>query len=518
MAERGWLRTAWVGPLTFLLHLAGVEPQRVGQLGDDAIYLGMGRSLARSGSLAVELLPGAPEIAKYPLGWPSLIAVVESLVGSSDPWLLLALNALLWALAAQLLVDGLLPKLGAAAGERAAVGLLVAVNTVSFLLVPTAMSEPLFALALVASLSLGLGEERRGRLLALVLTGALLGLSRSAGAPLLLVGVGLALFGRRPWLGLSLGAGWVLQALSGGFQRRGVEAADPILHYYTDYGLHTAWYSGPLREGELALLVGRVQEVVGANLHAGPRSLAAFVFPADFLGVPVEGAGMVLLGVGLFGLALVGTGLCRPARPLGVLLLAYAGLFLLWTWPFSSRFWLPIAPLVFSGAVLGLGRLGRVGRMLLWPLVVLVLLGNAPTPLYRGLALLEGSAELAEADLELEEGVDWLNGQVMEGDIVIADSAALWLAGRLDCQGIELRALLPAEELIGFAFGTPPQRALGEPLERLQALAGPEAKLWLVMMGEPGPGLSPLVAQALAEGRLEPQGRVGALEVWSVRR
>lgn len=515
MLDRSRLATVWVGPLTFLVHLAGAQPQQAGQLGDDAIYLGMGRSLAKSGSLAVELLPGAPEIAKYPLGWPALIALVEGLVGTSDLWLLLGINALLWALAAQVLVDGLLPRLGARPAERAAVGLLLAVNTVSFLLVPTAMSEPLFALALVGCLSLSLGEESRGRLFALALASALLCLSRSAGSPLLLVGLALTVPGRRPRLGLALGLGWLAQAGIGLAQRSWVGAAHPVLHYYSDYGLHSTYYSEPLRSGELAMLGNRLWTVLGANLQTGPRALASFIFPADMVAMPVSGSGLVLLGALLFGAALAGTWRCRPARPLGMMLLVYASLFLLWTWPFSARFWLPVVPLVFSGAVLLLGRTGRIGSMLLWPLVGLVVVGNAFTPLYRSL---HRQAPPPAADLALEVSIDWLGGRISESDLLISDSAALWLAGRLGCQGIELRALLPAEDLIGFAFGRPPVATLSEPLARLQALAGSQATLWLVMMGEPGAGLSPLVVQAEAQGRLESRGRVGALEVWTVRR
>ena len=42
--------TFWVGPLTFLVHLAGVSPGLVGSLVDDAMYVAMGTSLAQDGS------------------------------------------------------------------------------------------------------------------------------------------------------------------------------------------------------------------------------------------------------------------------------------------------------------------------------------------------------------------------------------------------------------------------------------------------------------------------------------
>lgn len=533
--------TFWVGPLTFLVHLAGVSPGLVGSLVDDAIYVAMGTSLAQDGSLVVPLLPGAPEVAKYPLGFPAVIALLAALgvdLGAeSGLWMLLAVNAGFWAIAAQVLVDGLLPKLGAGTSERVAVGLLVAVNTVSLQLVGTAMSEPLFTFCFVSALTLAWGAAEapssRGRLAVLALAVAALGATRSVGGPLALVGVGVAFLARQPRVALAVGAGWAAQWLAGAAQRASVSAptgdALRVLHYFVSYDEHTAFYTRPLLAGDGATFIGRVTGVASRNLELGPRSLAGAFLPADFAGGAAAGTADAVSALGAVAFVVVLAAAVRwpRARPLVALLSAYVAIFILWTWPFSARFWLPIQPLVAACFVLTLARGGNVGRLLMWPVVGLIVVGNAFVPFYRVKGVLgAGGAEKSEADIALDDCTAWLAARARPEDVILGDHLGVWLARQLGTRALDFDALLPSDDHLALTLGLLDPRAeaprfareLATSFDALDTVLPESATAWVVLASRTTDDLSPTIATLAGSGGLTLAGGFGELSVWQVPR
>lgn len=464
-ARREALATAWVGPLTFLVHLLGAQPQLIGVWCDDAIYMDLGRSLASGHGLAVDTLPLSPASAKYPVGWPLLLAGLFrlGLDGRTEAggFVILAINAAFWALSAHLAANRLLPALGErGVGPRALVGLTLAINTVSLRVAITAMSEPMFTVALISAVILAFQSEsssRRAPLIGLGAAVALAGLARSVGAPLALVGAGLALLAtRRARVPGAIVAGGAVVAGVG----RLVRAAAPqprgdaatILHYYTSYDEHVRYYGGPLGAGDLAGFVGRLTQVAGYNAGLAPRSLGSFLFPADLVGLPDSGAGVAMVGVVFFALACAS--LRRPAaRPVLALILAYTAIFLCWTWPFSNRFWLPVFPLLAPLAVLGLGELGNIGRLIRGPLVALAVMGNAIVPLNLLLDRLSPGELTAAAPDEQDEDLALLRGRVGPEDVVLGSHVALWFGARVPSRAMELEALLPADDRLGLMLG-----------------------------------------------------------------
>lgn len=541
MADRSRLATLWVAPLTLVVHLAGVRPGLLGSWTDDAIYVELGRSLARGAGLVVPLLPGAPEVAKYPPGWPIVIALVDRLgvdLGTeAGLQVLLSVNALLWALGAQVVVDGLLPRLGASLAARVAVGLMLAVNTVSMQLVGAAMSEPLFTLALVTALTLawdGSPAASRWRLPALAVAVAVAGLTRSVGAPLALVGLGLAVLARRRLVALAIGAGWALQAALVGLQRGRValppEDALPVLHYFVSYGEHTAYYTDPLRAGQLGQLLERVAGVLSRNGWTAPRALAGLFLPIDYVGEGVSQAHgpMTALGVGALLLA-AGAAVRTPkARPLVALLAAYAGVFLLWTWPFSTRFWLPAFPLLAACVALTLSKGGNVGRALLWPLVLVLVAWNGVLPWYRIQHRIQAPdvAQVDPGEAALDEGTAWLASRAGPQDVLLGDRLTVWVAVRLGTRAAELAAMLRSEDHLGLMLGLVDPRAeavrlardLDSSLRALDRMLSPDAVVWIPLAASAEARTLPMLERLTAEGALTFEGQHGALRVWRLQR
>lgn len=516
MPERGD-RLPWEGPLASLLALLGARPEALGQLGDDALYLAMARGLARGEGLTLDVLPGAPSSAKFPPLYPALLAPLTGAEGPGPTgiWLILGLNALLWGLSVHRLLHHLLTALGVPAGRRAATGLLLATSALAGVLVPTAMSEPLFVLLGVLTLEAVLTGPP-ARLPLLTLLGLLLPLCRSAGLPLLALGVLLCLLGGRRPAGLALGLGLLLSLGARAIQRSLAGPAEALLGYYTGYEDHGAIYAEALAAGGAADLLAALLAVVARNAQSGARSLANALSPADLQGGTEAGAAMLLLGALALALALHGLLGHRPTRPLAALVLGQAALHLIWTWPFAPRFWLPVLPLLATGWALAPRERHRLPALVA---LGLVLLGQLPRLVQDARHHL--AAGPGEADLRLERGLDELRAARAEGDRIVAAQAAFWFGRRLALPAVELRALVPARDrgLLSYpgaapGWAGPDPAALERRLRTLAESAPAGGRLWILALGEAVP--DPLLQALAADGRVEALRR-GPLEVYRLR-
>ena len=526
--------TSWVGLLTFAVHLLDIRPGLVGVWCDDAIYVEMGASLASGHGLTVASLPFSPESAKYPIGWPALLALLSGLgvdLGSTAGLtVVLALNALMWALAAQLLVSVVVPALGGGRVEQALVGLLVAVNTVTMAIVSTAMSEAMFTLALIGSVALAaraVERPSRGALVGLSFAALAAGITRSVGGPLLLLGAALALAWRRRGVALALGLGW----LGTGAVTAAVRARTPlptgdrlsVLHYYVSYNEHIAYYTGPLADGRWAEAADRLWRTLQLNAATGLSSLGSLLFPASFVGPGPEAVNTAPLGATLLVAGAAGAVVAPRTRPALALIGAYAAIFFAWTWPFSVRFWAPIFPLLVATAVIALRQAGNVPRLLSGPLVALVVLANGIRPIYVASARLSpapGQSEVEDADLA---GEAQLQRAVRPGDVLLGTHWSLWLARRAGASGLELEALLPADDRLGVMLGQVDPIAdaprLTDALEAgLDALIRelPEGAAVFIVRSATADSaaarrVAPLVEALQARGRLTPESATEAL-------
>lgn len=466
-------------PGVFLLLATGIRPELAGVYGDDVVYLSTGQSLAAGLGPRVPELPGAPLLAKYPplFGWLLSLFPRLGLDLATDRGVaaVMVLSALAWAAAVDRLVNGLLPARGASPTERLLVALLCGVNTLLVATVPTAMTEGLYTLVLVLQLG-AVGPALAG-------LSALGGGLRSAG---LVLNLAVAPGGRR-WLPVLVGTAVAVGLTS--LARRGVPPAPDFLYYFADYRTHTAGYAEAWGSGGAVALLGRVAEVARVNAVLGASSLGELIFPlrtGGGVGDPWPyGVGLGLLAVG---------GLARRAPALLAPVLVNTALFVVWTWPFAPRFWLPVFPLVAAGAVLGLGSLGRVGRLVQVPVVALFLVGNGIVPGMQAWARLAGGTAVSAEEARLTALERWLDGALGPGDVLVGGSESLWLARRHGFQAIPLKCLLPREVMLAASLGMP--GPAGSPAEGLAGLraALPGARVWIVLPAGSAPpveGLAP---------------------------
>ncbi len=522
------LRYAWVAPLSFAVHALNVNPARLGLWGDEAIYLSLARSWGGEEGPVAACLPGSPAVTKYPWGFPALLRGLQEL-GVAETTLPIVQVAL-WALVAQVVVSGLLPRLGASPTVRVGTGLLLAVNGVTWQLAPQVMSEPAFTLLLVGACAI-LARQAPSRsalvgLAVLVFVGSSL---RGVGGLYALAGAGVALWSRRFGVAAALAAGASLAGAGSFWSPPGTAGVSPelaeLLAYYISYDVHVGWYGELAAEGGLVGLVRGLIQVAGANARLAPLSLGQFLSPESMLdeaGGP--GAGVSALG-GIFA-ALAAWGAWRCSRPVGVLLAAHVCIFLFWTWPFAIRFWLPLWGLLVPMALLGLERLPakleRGGKLAVWPVIGVLLVGSGIAPAYAALARLSSPTHAAPD--RLDRSVAAARAFLLPGDVVVGEAWVFWLLRGTQAQAVEAQLLVPFRDVLSDllrlapAHAERPRRAalFRESLFTLRRATAPENTVWVAIDPDRADPKRAWVADAERFGTLERAAEFESLWLWRV--
>ena len=453
-----------VGPLVFLAVATGIRPELAGVYGDDAIYLATGASVAAGLGPIVAELPTAPYITKYPPLYTWLLAALDRLgLGLDSAFgvgLVMALSAAAWAIAVDRLVNGIMTERGATPTERTLVAVSCGVNTLVVATVPTVMTEGLYTLILVSQL--------RATGLASGVLAFLGGGLRSAGLVL-----NLSLAGPRAWAVL---AGTAAAVGLTAWARAGWPVSADFLYYFADYRTHTSFYTDAWNGGGASALAGRIAQVVAANVQTGTSALGELVFPMRTGGAAGD---PWPYGLGVFGVAVYG--LARRAPQLLLPVVANTALFLVWTWPFAPRFWLPVYPLVVAGAVWGLAAVPRVGRLLVVPVVGLFAVGNGILPATQLYGRFAPAAEVAPAEAQLEGLERWLDGRLGAVDGFVGGPESLWLARRHAFWAIPLKSLGPRDGMLSASLGIPGPEADAGPGLRALRSSLPDVEILVVL-------------------------------------
>ncbi|MFQ5745747.1 MAG: hypothetical protein ACE5HF_00835 [Gemmatimonadota bacterium] len=393
-------RVAWTVAISLILaHIALAwigRPVGITTIQDDAHYVLLGQSL-RSFHYRDLFLPGAPPHAKYPPGYPAVLAAWGGVGGDGYGWLVL-------------------PSLAAMGGALALVfaGLKRTVSPAFALLVlaplsmnpwlvhrsATLFSEPVFML--LVFLGLWMASGSRGSLRAAAVAGAAIvaaSLTRAIGLTLVLaVAVHWALDGRVRRAVVLAGAAALVVGLWLAWTSLAPTAAVGS-SYLADA------VAGRGRPSDLPYVLALAQRVairiwqyLTTNL---PLRLAIPTIP----GTPIDNglaAGLMVVGLGP-GFVL----LTRRWRAGALYLFLYLGLLLLWPWQ-RGRFVEPILPLLAAALLLGVGRVaGLLGRR--WGLATAAVLSVALT-VAGGVKSVRAAAREAGCErLELEGSRDCLS-------------------------------------------------------------------------------------------------------------
>lgn len=309
---------------------------------DDGIYFVSAKALAGTGNYTIESLPADPPQTKYPPLWPAVLSIAWRAVphypdnlpvamGLCWLWLPLTLFAYRhWLIAAGVTDDAVL-LLGAA----------WALNPYVVLFSTTMLSEMMFTFLLLAALLCMRPQGLRWAAAAGVLAG-LAFLTRTAGVALLPAAL-LYYVTREHWKGLGLfAAGMLPPALGwiGWSMLNRTPGIDPVTLYYTNYLGH---YLANFSWGEAPVYLWK-------NLDGMLHGLGSLLLPNITQSMLDKVLAESLAIAGVIGVVR----LCRekgdsPFRPYIIFSGCYALLLLIWHFPPTERFMLPVAPLWLVG-------------------------------------------------------------------------------------------------------------------------------------------------------------------------
>ena len=330
-------------PSAWLAWTWRAMPQ-LGLYHDDAIYLVTAKSLAEGNGYRIASLPGGPYQTKYPPLYPALLAAVWRL-DPSFPANLPNVMLLAWAglVAFVFLTWRLLRAAGFSEWESGGLAAFAALSPAAVLFGLLAMSELWFGALLVASImAAGRGQAGRAGLL-----GALAFLTRSAALPLLFT-TPLTYLWRRDFRRAAVFFATMAPAVAGwqwwSLAHRAPSSQATL--FYTDY------FGFYLRDVTLAGL----PELIFFNVNLAVKAIGElFIFDTD------NGFGALTVSRVLT-TALV-SGCVRLARAgrlvhYGAFALGYTAQFLVWNYPPTQRFFLPLLPLLAAGGWRELQTLG----------------------------------------------------------------------------------------------------------------------------------------------------------------
>jgi hypothetical protein len=417
------------------------QPDMVGLLHDDGVYVSMAREIAAGhGPVDGHAPPTAPQ-TRFPPLHPLVLAAESALVGAGGPGLagahrLIAMNALWLSLALFLFLQWLVRRRGWPAAVALSAG-LAAFTLPEFVgHAQHAMSEPLFTALLMLALLLidGVGGGAGWR--RLLLAGASCGLlpvARTAGSVFVAAALLVVLLRTRRLRATALFAAaaaspWILGAI---WSALSIRSVPPV----PDSPLF-----GPPYLSLVPKSLGGVLQVAGMNVLKLGDDLLITLLP----GVPPgrgDAVGPFLLRVALLaGMALLaGVALRRRASALPWLLGAYA--LMLLPWPCAdTRLIAPVAPLAVAwlgegaAALTGTRGSGRGGAAVATAALLGLAGWNAPTTIDRVHGT-PGAAPFFGSEIPLagiEEAAAWLERSTAPDEVFAGtlDSTLFLLSGR----------------------------------------------------------------------------------------
>ncbi len=357
LTRRDKLIAAGLVVLFLIMGYVRMVPQVCGAYHDDALYVITAKALAQGLGYKLINLPQAPLQTKYPILYPGLLALVWKLWPNfpDNLWLMKGLTVLGGAATMGLTYLFLLRFNYFPRGVALSAALLCATCPFFLYFASNTLSEIPFALLTVAAMWAMEAQIRapawsRNRQFWSGVLLALPFLCRIIGASLVLAGVVVLYYWRRPLRWVILGAAvvvlpWLLWMLAG----LGAWNRDPVSGYYTDY---LGWWSstGPGLLGKAIL--GNLPNIIWSLAILSLEGLDQLLTAAQLSAWP-----LLALLIGLIPLIVVIRQLTK-GQILPYYLMFYWAIVFLWPWP-PIRFIIPILPLVLGYLCFGLWALAR---------------------------------------------------------------------------------------------------------------------------------------------------------------
>ncbi len=522
--------------LAFILALLAARPDQVGVHDDSIIYLQNAESLSQGRGLAVPSFPGEPQVAKYPLVTTLLFASVACLGTAPGQWgmqLIFILQAGLFAASVAVFVNAAMPLLGAGVVQRAVAAFLLGMNHWLVVLAISPLSEAamLFVLALLCwVLPRYLDQPSRGRLMQLAALVALSIITRSVGVAFL-VGAIIILLSRKDYRAAGftfltsaiVTAGERMARLLITSSHASTESPFALPVYYQGYRFHLNYLLEP----------ANLAQVVGHNLMLGGRTFLEFALPNVSLADGWTQGNWAISLIGWF--IIVGLTVLfwwgKHRRALACVMACYVALLLIWSWPFSTRFWHPVWPLLVVGSVAAISQLQwKPVRRLALAIACLIILINAwalfntimdrfePLVTQYESAYTAGQSQPTKTDDPLTAYVvvqAWASSSAgpREQDVLLGGQITQWLARKAECQGLWLRTLAGDQAMLDRYFRPASilkpdaiahqQSELVHQLKLLQASLPDNARIYIVSPLDPDPAMLRVIHILHVSGQLQ---------------
>lgn len=322
-----------------------------GYLHDDAVLFVTAKSLAH-GSYSIPSLPENPPQTKFPPLYPLYLSLIWR-INPDFPSNLRWATALNWAVLAKLLAFAFLVFRRYGFSERNAWWMTAAIGLNPYMILfGTRIFSEVFFTCWVLAVFLALS---RGGVWMAILAGVLAGgayLSRTAGIALLVSVPAYLLWRRETRRAIAFAAamlpfvaGWMLWT-----RAHAGHSSDPTLIYYTDY----------IRYQFLNVGLDNLAVVLWKNLDQVLYGMGSLVLPKIMDSL----AAKILTQV--IAVAMI-SGIVRLARrgvavDYALFALVSSGILLLWHFPPTERFVVPLYPLLLAGLVIELGHLAKMLR------------------------------------------------------------------------------------------------------------------------------------------------------------
>ncbi len=344
--------------LGFSCRLAWInrDAPQFGFLHDDGLYLVSAKSLAEGSGYRLENLPGSPPHTKYPPAYPLFLTLAWHLGGGYPgclPWATLFGWLTIPLLAGLSLL--LFREYHFKGWRLAALGTALLINPYMNLFGVNLLSESLFLCLLLASFLLAARTHTSRGAFAAGLAAAVAFLTRSAGL-VLLVSTPIAYWykgsrSRAAWFTLAMApavAAWML------WSRLHIPPPGPdwIVAYYTNY------LSYQLQNAPLSIL----HIVLWKNLDGLLYSMGSLLFPKVFDLLPAKIAADVIALAMIAGVIRL-VRRVEAARQYALFAAGSVGLLLIWHFPPTERFLLPLAPLLFAGLLTEFDHIASLVRV-----------------------------------------------------------------------------------------------------------------------------------------------------------
>lgn len=456
-----------------LISLAVASPHLVGILEDELIYLNLVETLF-SDTGKVVLLPGEPYVAKYPLGYPLILffgAKLFAPLGLGVAWSYLLTQVVLTGFLAHTLLNVWSKKIELSLLARAFSGLVLFANYSVMMVFAAIMSETAYMIVAAWALYLTCHIKPLGKKRVYDVGTALLlcfsQMIRSVGITVFIAGIAGFIVEKRGKLFvftlllalIFAGAGKLIQVGVNEKNQTQLGQKSDYLGYYISYDYNFKIYKNALKEHGPGHAFILVMNVAGANCLNGAASLLQILFPTDVDSAEELGKLDRLTGVGavVFALAIlvvVCMGLSRDRTGQLLLLVLFLGILLqlVWTWPFTSRFWIPLLPILILGLARFCGKYGRMGNWIFAAICASSFLLNFPHLVGRVSAARSGQEFIVEAgenDPPLIHAyvghLQWLKQRVKEENqplILVGGLNTMMKAYHLGAQGIWMNTLV----------------------------------------------------------------------------